>query len=132
MTESAPFPKEVLLGLLAKLDELELTTEERDLLRAILTVARDVTEGSDPCVVSDPDCSANFSDEFASAFTASKAELIRAYADASHAGHHLVTRSAGAGLVTRSSPALVTRLVTRGAHTHTGTHPDEPHDESAG
>jgi hypothetical protein len=98
---------------LTKLEGAGLTPEERGLLRAILTVARDVTEVSDPYEESGPGGPVSFSDEFANAFTASKVELIMAYAAASHSCHHPATHSAGAGLVTRR-PALVTRLVTRG------------------
>jgi hypothetical protein len=112
MTEPATFSKDAMVGLLTKLDALDLKPEERDLLRAILTVARDVTE----VVVSDPKGPANFSDEFANAFTASKVELVMAYAAAPHSSPSHITRSSPAHItrsspdhITRSSPAHITR-----------------------
>jgi len=97
---------------------LTLTDEERTLLWAILTVARDVTEVVFPVTIGATEATeatettgpvdvTNYSDEFAAAFTPSKVELITAYAYAPRLGlvHHQTPGLVGRSV--RSSPALV-------------------------
>jgi hypothetical protein len=117
---------------------LELTAEERALLRAILTLANEVTEVIAPeaSEVTGPEGETSFSAEFAAAFTSSKAELISAYAHAPRPGTMGQGPSMigqGPGMVGRAvwaSPAMVGRMVGKSTTSHTGAHHDHPHDGS--
>jgi hypothetical protein len=82
MTEPTAFTSETFESLLTKLDTLALTAGERAVLRAVLTVAQDVTEVSlveDGAAASDSVGEPSFRADFAEAFTTSKAGLIEAY-----------------------------------------------------
>ena len=113
-TEPTAYSNETFVSLLAKLDRVALTAAERTLLRAILTVAQEITEvivpdASGATAVTGPEVETDFTAEFAAAFTASKAELIGEYAHAPRPGMvgRVTTAAAWA------SPAMVGRMVGR-------------------
>ncbi len=53
MTEPTPYSQATCASLLAKFDEMTLTTAERTLLRDILTVAQEITEVIDAELIRD-------------------------------------------------------------------------------
>ncbi len=82
MTEPTPYSQATCASLLAKFDEMTLTTAERTLLRDILTVAQEITEVIDPDLDDTSGAEGGaptFQAEFAAAFTETRAELIRDY-----------------------------------------------------
>jgi hypothetical protein len=92
---------EDLFAKLRKLEEEELDPRQRELLSAVLQVARDVTDEADVeerCV---------FEDQFAISFTPSKVELIKSYASAgmiTRGLEHLASSSTKPAMIVRSAP----------------------------
>lgn len=90
--------------LFTKLDALDLDPKQRDLLTAIIAMARDITE------VEIEEKSLHFLEDFAGAFTPHKAALVVAYA------HNPATSS----MISRSTPgavpAMISRMISRSPH----------------
>jgi hypothetical protein len=119
MTE--PESEPAITRLLAKLDSLQLEDDERDLLTAILRIAQDVTE------MPEAGTPMSFSEQFATAFTSSKADLVVSYASATGSLSGIsrgISRHTHGG---STSPAGISRLT--GISRHTTAHDEHPHDD---
>jgi hypothetical protein len=90
--------------LFTKLDALELDPQQRDLLTAIIAVARDLTE------VEIAESSLSFSEDFAGSFTPHKAGLVIEYAH-TPTTPSMISRNPGA------NPAMISRsMISRNPH----------------